>query len=333
MEIELRAALPMLDELHERLKEQPAGDTNSYFLGSIKGHNIVVVSQNSTGNVSAATIITKMTTTFSRIQAILLIGTGGGVPTTDSPDSAFRRVRLGDVVVGAPGEQGPGAIHYAKGKAENGKVKLLGGYLREPPERLQSALNAFAINRETDFERDKNDPLKQNYNRLISKARPPWKQRFRFPGRENDRLFRSDSQHRSNMMAGEPLCHNCDLTAIIPQSYDAADYEPTAPELQNDFIFVHKGTIASGELVIKDAVYRDNVVKNSNVNNILCFETEAVGVVTKLPGLVIRGISDYCDSHKPPNNLWQGYAAAAAAAFARQLLLYMAEGKESVASS
>jgi hypothetical protein len=34
--------------------------------------------------------------------------------------------------------------------------------------------------------------------------------------------------------------------------------------------------------------------------------------------LVVRGICDYCDSHK--NDVWQGYAAVVAAAYARAVL-------------
>lgn len=37
------------------------------------------------------------------------------------------------------------------------------------------------------------------------------------------------------------------------------------------------------------------------------------------PCLVIRGICDYADSHK--NKIWQPYAAAVAAAYAKELLL------------
>lgn len=39
------------------------------------------------------------------------------------------------------------------------------------------------------------------------------------------------------------------------------------------------------------------------------------------PCLVIRGISDYADSHK--NETWQPYAASAAAAYAKELILVM----------
>jgi hypothetical protein len=45
---------------------------------------------------------------------------------------------------------------------------------------------------------------------------------------------------------------------------------------------------------------------------------EATGIMNHLPCLVIRGICDYCDSHK--NKEWQGYAALAAAAYAKLLL-------------
>jgi hypothetical protein len=45
---------------------------------------------------------------------------------------------------------------------------------------------------------------------------------------------------------------------------------------------------------------------------------EAAGLMTEYECLVIRGISDYGDSHK--NDTWHYYAAATAAAFAKELL-------------
>jgi hypothetical protein len=45
---------------------------------------------------------------------------------------------------------------------------------------------------------------------------------------------------------------------------------------------------------------------------------EAAGLMDNFPCLVIRGICDYADSHK--NKQWQGYAAATAAAYAKELL-------------
>jgi nucleoside phosphorylase len=48
---------------------------------------------------------------------------------------------------------------------------------------------------------------------------------------------------------------------------------------------------------------------------------EAAGLMNSFPCLVIRGICDYADSHK--DDLWQRYAAATAAAYAKELLIYV----------
>jgi hypothetical protein len=45
---------------------------------------------------------------------------------------------------------------------------------------------------------------------------------------------------------------------------------------------------------------------------------EAAGLMDNFPCLVIRGICDYSDTHKKKN--WQPYAAATAAAYAKELL-------------
>jgi hypothetical protein len=54
------------------------------------------------------------------------------------------------------------------------------------------------------------------------------------------------------------------------------------------------------------------------LGGVLCFEMEAAGLMNTFPCLVIRGICDYADSHK--NKRWQSYAAAAAAACAKEVL-------------
>jgi nucleoside phosphorylase len=70
--------------------------------------------------------------------------------------------------------------------------------------------------------------------------------------------------------------------------------------------------------VIKNALLRDRLAKE---NGLLCFEMEAAGALADFPCIVIRGISDYCDSHK--NDQWREYAAATAAAYARQLFFHL----------
>jgi hypothetical protein len=54
---------------------------------------------------------------------------------------------------------------------------------------------------------------------------------------------------------------------------------------------------------------------------VLCFENEAAGLMNTFPCVVIRGVSNYADSHT--SKRWQGYAAATAAAYAKELLNVM----------
>lgn len=83
---------------------------------------------------------------------------------------------------------------------------------------------------------------------------------------------------------------------------------------------VHYGLIASGNQVIKDASFRDELDKDLD-GHVLCVEMEAAGLMNDFPCIVIRGICDYADSHK--NKDWQEHAAAVAAAFAKELLQYV----------
>jgi nucleoside phosphorylase len=82
---------------------------------------------------------------------------------------------------------------------------------------------------------------------------------------------------------------------------------------------IHYGLIASANTLMKDAGIRDKLAAEKDV---LCFDMEAAGLMNQFPCLVIRGICDYADSHK--NDQWQGYAAMVAAAYAKDLLSYIA---------
>ncbi|KGO54821.1 hypothetical protein PEX2_090740 [Penicillium expansum] len=66
-------------------------------------------------------------------------------------------------------------------------------------------------------------------------------------------------------------------------------------------LHVYYRNIASGNSVLKDATIRD-IYANDPELNILCFEMEAAGLINNILCLIIRGICDYCDSHK--NDDW-----------------------------
>jgi nucleoside phosphorylase len=70
---------------------------------------------------------------------------------------------------------------------------------------------------------------------------------------------------------------------------------------------------------MKSATRRDEL--SEKFYKALCFEMEAAGTMDVFPCLVVRGMCDYSDSHKAKE--YQEYAAATAAAYAREVLLQM----------
>jgi hypothetical protein len=83
---------------------------------------------------------------------------------------------------------------------------------------------------------------------------------------------------------------------------------------------VHLATIGSANTLLKDARRRDWLRDEHHVRAI---EMEGSGIAdgswaVERPYIVIRGICDYCDTHK--NDDWQKYAALVAAAYARALI-------------
>ncbi|RPA78788.1 hypothetical protein BJ508DRAFT_416379 [Ascobolus immersus RN42] len=324
LEIEQQAALEMLDEEHERLPKQPQ-DSNIYTFGSIYGHNIVIAGQYQTGNAAAAVVATQMKLSFPAIKFVLLVGIGGGVPTVKVKKDLYSRcgrVRLGDVVVNEPYGDSSGAIQYDRGKALSNGVFKRTGALDSPPAVLINAVRELSIRRLKSMAKGV-DPIKVNLARIDTKIM----EQFRFPGAKRDLLFRADYQHvkpgsscrscdQSNLLSLSPPEGECD-TVTDTDSGSCSDSDEE--QCDRSIVAVHRGTIATGELVIKDAKLRDRLAKQYKV---LCFEMEAAGILTGMPCLVIRGISDYSDSHK--NDRWHGYAAATAAAYARQLFFHMA---------
>ncbi|PLN80576.1 hypothetical protein BDW42DRAFT_112082 [Aspergillus taichungensis] len=115
-----------------------------------------------------------------------------------------------------------------------------------------------------------------------------------------DRLFHATYDHESTT----PGCEGCDQSKLVARS-----------NRQSDNIMIHYGAIASGNQVMRSATDRDALARELDI---ICFEMETAGLIDIIPCLPIRGICDYSDSHK--NKEWQRYAAATAAAYAREFL-------------
>jgi len=300
LEVEQTAALEMLDEEHEALPKPPT-DHNVYTLGSICGHNVVIAGLHQPGNNPAATVVTQMRMTFPNLRFGLLVGIGGGVPVKTNNGM----IRLGDVVVSKPAGEHSGAIQYDHGKAETGHFRRTGA-LAPPPAVLLNAAQDLAAQRA----RTHKDPIVENIKRMDTKIRGLRK--YKYPGAAHDHLYRPDYTHLDpGVSCDECGCNPAQRVQRVQRAINNEDDD-------DPYVVVHRGTIASGGLVVKNGDLRDELAKQ---HGILCFEMEAAGALADFPCIVIRGISDYCDSHK--NDQWHGYAAVAAAAYARQLFFHM----------
>jgi len=183
-------------------------------------------------------------------------------------------------------------IQYDFGKTVTGGRLEPTGALNKPPKTLLTHINQLEAKKSK-------DDLKKITEEAL-KRHPDIEQRFSPPEQLTDFLFESSYHHA----AGEATCEKYDKGQLVKR-------EPRETNLP----YIHYGLIASGDQVMKDSETRDRLALQ---HGILCFEMEAAGLMDELPTLVIRGICDYCDSHKQKQ--WQGYAALTAAAYAKLLL-------------
>lgn len=294
--VEWAAATCMLDERHPKL-QAVSGDDNTYCFGSMGEHNVVVacLPSGSVGTARAERVATDMRRTFKSLRFGLLVGIGGGVPSQHD-------IRLGDVVINKPSGTSAGVIQYDFGKTIRDGRFILTGSLAGSPHVLSTAVTNLEGKHMS-----VNNHIQEHMSTMIQRY-PKMQSEFVYQGDENDQLFAADYEH-----IGEgSTCENCDASQIIRR-------EPRRGHKPKIFY----GIIATANQVMKHAITRDQIGQQLEA---LCFEMEAGGLMDSFPCLVIRGICDYSDSHK--NKRWQPYAAATAAACAKELLCDIAtEGR------
>ena len=291
--VEASAAMGMLDSLHEPLSVDTRVDDNSYTLGKVGEHNVAIacLSSGVTGTTSAALVASKICFSFPSIRFGLMVGVGGGAP------SARNDIRLGDVIVSKPERTSGGVIQYDFGKTVHKGQFVRTGSLNQPPTALLNAVTTLQARH-----RLKRPKLTEYLTKMISEY-PQLEKDGMYPGKEHDQLFEAQYDHQGD----DDTCASCDQRHIVLRDPP----RDGVPE-------IHYGLIASANQVMRNGNTRE---KLQNELGVLCFEMEAAGLMNNFPCLVIRGVCDYADTHK--NKEWQPYAAATAAAYAKELLCSM----------
>ncbi|KFG87018.1 putative G-protein beta WD-40 repeat containing protein [Metarhizium anisopliae] len=257
MGTEYVAAQELPDEEHDAPDFVSPNDANHYTCGRLGKHDVVIAvpPDGEYGTSSAAQVATNMQQSFPNIRIVVMVGTGGGAP------SSKHDIRLGDIVVSAPHAGGGGVFQY-------------------------------------DFDETTRDLAFRRVRFLNQLPKPEAAAEYSRPAPDTDRLF-------EKVTDGAGGCSST-LPNVVPRRERTKDEDNPA---------IHYGLIASANHLIKDAMIRDGLTADKDV---LCFKTEAAGLMDRFPCVVIRGICDYSDSHA--NKEWQGYAAMVAAAYAKDLL-------------
>lgn len=279
---ELVVAGGMLDEEHPMLSAADSQDTNSYLLGRIGPHNVVIacLPAEKTGTVSAALVAKDMLRSFKAVRFGLMVGIGGGAPyyepvnkktindesedddSEDVDDINTRDVRLGDVVISLPSKTSQAVVQYDFGKSVQGGKFIRTSTLNNPP---NIVLNAVSQLQGTHVR--KGHKLLDHLSKMAS-SNPNMPHTFEHQGFDKDRLFRTDVIHTEGKKSCKACCGPLDVNIVKRKPRESA-----SPKL-------HYGTIGSADQVMKDSVLRD---KWAIDEGILCFEMEAAGKYLAYP--------------------------------------------------
>lgn len=309
------------DEDGDRYGKAP-GDTNAYTTGAIGRHNVVLAYMPGIGKGNAASVASSFRSSFGRIKLALIVGVCGGVPIGNDDEE----ILLGDVIIST------GIIQYDFGRQLPDRFirkDTLNDSLGRPNAEIRAFLSKL---RGLRVRKRLGDNTSGYLQELCEKANFL---KAQYPGAAEDKLYEHTYRHKHHNLPACTICTECEKKADrvceialesscselkcnenklvhrqrLPRSIDVGK----AIEEQKPSI--HFGFIASGDTVIKSGEDREEVAAREKV---IGFEMESAGVWDNFPCVVVKGVCDYADSHK--NKMWQGYAAATAAACMKAFL-------------
>ncbi|RKK89373.1 hypothetical protein BFJ68_g16728 [Fusarium oxysporum] len=236
---EFVAARAFFDEKHDQLETTADNDNNTYALGRIGKHNVVMAAlpKSEYGTTSAATVARDMLRSFPNIRFGLMVGIGGGVP------SAKHDIRLGDVVVSARGNGKGGVFQYDYGKAIQEHAFVTTGSLNQPPRLLLTALSGL----EAEYELEGHQ-LSAHIDRALEQW-PRLRQKYSRPPSNSDRLYRSDIVHSDSSDECGDVCSDDPACLVDRKERGKQEDDPA----------IHYGLVASANQLMKDALARDKL--------------------------------------------------------------------------
>ncbi|KAK5045298.1 hypothetical protein LTR84_009404 [Exophiala bonariae] len=301
------------------------GDSNSYTLGRIGRHNVVLAYMPGMGKAASATVAGSFRASFPSIRLALIVGVCGGVPRDKAMNSD---ILLGDVIIST------GVVQFDFGRQLPDQVAPK-DTLDDSMGRPNSEIRAFLHKIQGWHGRtEMGSSIVDNIAEILTK---PGFESWSYPGTQYDALFPAAYRHKHHtpnecMVCDKcvddtyPVCQGallsecsllqCDLkNAELRAQNGGSQIDPQSGERQITRSPLHYGLVASGDLVMRSAKRRNEL---ATLQNVIGFEMEGCGAWDTFPTVIIKGVCDYADSHK--NKKWQKYAAVTAAAASQAFL-------------
>lgn len=323
LQCEFDAVVLLFDEFWDEEGDnygRARGDNNTYITGRLGKHNAVLAMLPGMGTINAAAATSSLRSSYNNLKLAFLVGICGGVPRIADYD-----VFLGDVVVSKA------IIQYDFGRQYPGYFAVK-NTVEDSLGRANKDIRGMLAVFETDFMKERLQDNSAKYLKKLQGAekkksrRRPAKYKYSYPGIAEDRLFLPNYIHRhpqSCDICGKTndsgtTCESAAKMSCADLGCDTTQLARTEIPFDDDGDFssnIFIGRIGSGNTVMKSGLSRDGYASK---HQLIAFEMEGAGAWEEVPCLVVKGVSDYADSHK--NDQWQNFAAATAASVMRAIL-------------
>ncbi|EPS36556.1 hypothetical protein H072_9840 [Dactylellina haptotyla CBS 200.50] len=279
------------------------------------------------GKTNAANVAAGFRSSFRGIEIALIVGICGGVPFYKGEE-----ILVGDVIISGS------LIQYDFGRRYTNKFRRKSTF-DESLGRANADVRGLLAMLKTDYSSELLEQrILYHLLELQKRARRRRGGKYDYPGVDKDKLFSSSYRHKHHPSFNCDACDHCHTDA--DDTCSRAMKEASCSELLCDEKHLvsrtrleqkklvsassateiqqphaHIGNVASGDTVMRSSQERDRIAKEENV---IAFEMEGAGIWDNLPCIIIKGVCDYCDSHK--NKDWQNFASATAASAMKALL-------------
>jgi len=303
----------ILDRRHEAPKNMRAYSGNYYSYGEIEGrygvHHIVVIRsrQAGKGHMMTAAAREPLRSNFPNLEHAFAIGISGGLSSSciDTGMSVYK----GDVVIAKSVYGNDAIIEYDHAVMRSPSDARPKDRADKTAADLESCFDRWYENFEEWNARDVQSVLES----LVGQN-----EKYHAPSAEKDFRFLPDQAHCSE----EEDCSACRDTYVGGRARTTERTENCYP------LKVHRGLVLTGSPLIRSAQERERI--SLIYPQALCVDMESAVLMDVWHPLVIRGISDYADSHYDYD--WLYYAAATAAAVAKSIILTLEKRRPSCSS-